>query len=73
MSAAIADKLVIAISSSALFDLDESHRVFEQEGVDVYCRYQIEHEEDLLAPGIAFPWAKKPSGGAGSPQLRMKN
>ena len=27
-----ADKLVVAISSRALFDLDESHRVFEQEG-----------------------------------------
>ncbi len=59
MSAIISDKLVIAISSRALFDLDESHRVFEQEGVDAYCRYQIEHEEDVLAPGIAFPLAKK--------------
>lgn len=59
MSPSIEKKLVIAISSRALFDLDESHQVFEKEGVDAYCRYQIEHEEDVLAPGIAFPLVKK--------------
>ena len=52
-------KLVVAISSRALFDLDESHLVFEKEGVDAYCRYQIEHEEDILNPGIAFSLVKK--------------
>jgi 5'-nucleotidase len=59
MSPSYSDKLVIAISSRALFDLDESHRVFVEEGVDAYCRYQIAHEEDVLAPGIAFPLVKK--------------
>lgn len=55
MSSPINDKLVIAISSRALFDLDASHRVFVEEGVDAYCRYQIEHEEDVLEPGIESP------------------
>src|SRR5512143_2888799 len=59
MSSPINDKLVIAISSRALFDLDESHRVFVEQGVDAYCRYQIEHEEDVLKPGIAFPLVQK--------------
>lgn len=59
MSFPINDKLVIAISSRALFDLDASHRVFVDEGVDAYCRFQIEHEEDVLEPGIAFPLVKK--------------
>jgi 5'-nucleotidase len=59
MPPTIPDKLVVAISSRALFDLDESHRVFVEEGVDAYCRYQIAHEEDVLAPGIAFPLVKK--------------
>ena len=59
MAVTFPDKLVVAISSRALFDLDESHHVFEEEGVDAYCRYQIEHEEDVLAPGIAFPLVKK--------------
>lgn len=36
-------RLAVAISSRALFDLDESHHIFEQEGIDAYCRYQIEH------------------------------
>lgn len=52
-------KLVVAISSRALFDLDASHKVFESEGIDAYCRYQIEHEEEILQPGVAFPLVKK--------------
>ena len=53
------DKLVAAISSRALFDLENSHRVFVEQGVDAYCRYQIEHEDEVLAPGVAFGLAKK--------------
>jgi 5'-nucleotidase len=54
-----ANKLVVAISSRALFDLSESHRVFEAEGEDGYARYQIAHEDDPLATGVAFPLVKK--------------
>lgn len=53
------DPLIVAISSRALFDLEESHRVFEESGVDEYCRYQIDRENDLLEPGVAFPLVKK--------------
>lgn len=53
------DKLVVAISSRALFDLEQSHQVFETEGVDAYCRYQIEHENEVLEPGVAFSLVKK--------------
>lgn len=59
MPANLDDKLVIAISSRALFDMAESHRVYEEEGVDAYCRYQIEHEDDALAPGVAFSLTRK--------------
>lgn len=52
-------KLVVAISSRALFDLDESHRIFETEGKEKFCRYQIEHEDEILAPGMAFPLVQK--------------
>jgi len=52
-------KLVVAISSRALFDLDESHGIFESEGVDAYCAYQTEHENAVLEPGVAFPLVKK--------------
>lgn len=52
-------KLVVAISSRALFDLEESHRVFVDEGLEAYSRYQIEHEDDVLEPGVAFGLVKK--------------
>lgn len=54
-----AEKLVVAISSRALFDLGDSHALFEREGLDSYARYQMAHEDDLLAPGIAFPLVQK--------------
>ncbi len=47
-------KLVIAISSRALFDLDDSHSVYEESGLESYSRYQIDHENDVLKPGDAF-------------------
>ena len=52
-------KLVVAISSRALFDLEESNRVFEEEGVEAYYQYQRTHEDEILAPGIAFPLVRK--------------
>lgn len=52
-------RLVVAISSRALFDLDESHRLFEASGEDAYARYQIEHEDTPLSPGVAFPLVQK--------------
>lgn len=51
--------LVVAISSRALFDLDASHAVYEEQGISAYCDYQIAHEEDILTPGVAFPLVKK--------------
>ena len=52
-------KLVVAISSRALFDLDESHALYESEGVDAYTTHQIAHEDQPLEPGVAFPLVKK--------------
>lgn len=52
-------KLVVAISSRALFDLDESHEIYEREGVDTYTQHQILHEDEPLEPGVAFPLVKK--------------
>jgi 5'-nucleotidase len=55
----ISHKLVIAISSRALFDLDESNTIYENEGVEKYAEYQIKHENEILQPGIAFPLVQK--------------
>lgn len=53
------EKLVIAISSRALFDLDEEHQVYESDGLAAYSQYQIDHEDTPLAKGQAFPLASK--------------
>ena len=59
MSGVSEKTLVIAISSRALFDLSDSHRVYSAEGIDAYCAYQIEHENEILEPGVAFPMVQK--------------
>lgn len=51
----LSDKLVVAISSRALFDLEHENQIFEQEGIDAYTKYQIEHENTILPKGTAFP------------------
>ena len=52
-------KLIIGISSRALFDLDDSHKIFEKEGVDAYKEHQILNEDKILNPGNAFGLVKK--------------
>ena len=52
-------RLVVAISSRALFDLDRANQIFEQQGEEAYSRHQIEKEDEPLSPGVAFPLAKK--------------
>ncbi|MEP1743370.1 MAG: 5'-nucleotidase [Kangiellaceae bacterium] len=59
MSKRLGDKLVVAISSRALFNLDESHKIFETQGVEAYSKYQIENEDSLLEQGPAFSLVKK--------------
>ena len=51
--------LAIGISSRALFDLDESHTIFENEGTAAYSKHQVENEHIILAPGVAFHLVKK--------------
>jgi 5'-nucleotidase len=51
--------LVIAISSRALFDMHESHDVFEKEGLETYAAYQVARENEPFAPGVAFPLVEK--------------
>ena len=59
MPVSFENKLVIAISSRALFDLDEGHAIYEKEGLEAYRKYQIANEENILQPGDAFPLVKK--------------
>lgn len=52
------DKLVVGISSRALFDLEEENKIFVENGLNAYEEYQITHENDVLKPGTAFPLIK---------------
>lgn len=52
-------RLVMAIASSALFDLKESDAVFRRQGLEAYRNYQIAHEKDVLEPGAGFALVKK--------------
>lgn len=52
-------RLVVAISSRALFDLEDSHSLFEREGLAAYAAFQREREDEPLQPGIAFPLVQK--------------
>lgn len=58
MSLKLDDKLVVGISSRALFDLEEENQIFEHDGLEAYSQYQLEHEDDILRPGTAFPLIK---------------
>lgn len=51
--------LTVAISSRALFDLEDSHTLFEAQGIDAYAAHQRSREDDVLEPGIAFPLVRK--------------
>ena len=48
------DKLVIAISSRALFNLEEENAIFDQEGLESYYKHQLENLDNPLAKGSGF-------------------
>jgi len=48
------DKLVIAISSRALFNLEEENAIFNEEGLESYYKHQLAHLDNPLAKGSAF-------------------
>jgi 5'-nucleotidase len=52
------DKLVIAISSRALFDLEKENRIFDEKGLEAYYDYQLTHEDTPLKRGTAFRFVK---------------
>lgn len=59
MSYPIDKKLVVAVSSSALFDLSESNSVFVEEGPQAYKDFQKKNLNKVLDKGVAFPFIKR--------------
>lgn len=52
-------RLVIGLSSSALFDLEESDNIFRTEGEEAYRKYQREMQDIPLNKGVAFPFISR--------------
>lgn len=50
--------VTIAVSSRTLFNMVHERKIYEEEGVEKYVAYQLEHENEPLKPGAAFPFVK---------------
>jgi 5'-nucleotidase len=59
MSTSLVGKLVVAISSRALFDFEEENEVFEQGDDRAYMALQLERLDMPAKPGVAFSLVKK--------------
>ncbi|WP_114809282.1 5'-nucleotidase [Paraburkholderia kururiensis] len=59
MALSLADKLVVAISSRALFDFEEENRVFETGDLQAYEALQRERLTVPARPGVAFALIRK--------------
>jgi len=59
MPYSVEGKLVVAISSRALFDFEEENRIFEAEGEPAYIALQFGRLNVPAREGVAFPLVKK--------------
>ena len=59
MAYPIERKLVIAIASSALFDLSESDKIYKEKGVNEYRKFQEKNVDKTLDKGVAFPFIRR--------------
>src|SRR4051812_30323962 len=59
MPYSVEGKLVVAISSRALFDFEEENRVFERDGEEAYIALQFGRLDVPARHGVAFPLVKK--------------
>jgi 5'-nucleotidase len=59
MSASLDGKLVVAISSRALFDFEEENEVFEQGDDRAYMALQLARLDIPAKPGVAFSMVRK--------------
>ena len=59
MALSLVDKLVVAISSRALFDFEEENRVYEEGDLQAYEALQRDRLAVPAKPGVAFPLIRK--------------
>jgi len=59
MATTLANQLVVAISSRALFDFEEENSIFEQHDDHAYMKLQLERLDQPAKPGVAHSLVKK--------------
>jgi 5'-nucleotidase len=59
MAVSLDGKLVVALSSRALFDFEDENRVFVEKDDSAYMALQLERINLPARPGVAFPLVKK--------------
>lgn len=46
--------LVVGVSTRALFNLEEENKIFEEQGIEAFKKFQMDNENELLETGTAF-------------------
>lgn len=59
MPVTLDNKLVVALSSRALFDFEEENRLFETQGDEAYTRLQLDRLDQPARPGVAYALVRK--------------
>lgn len=52
-------KLVVGISSSALFNLEKEDEIYRKNGVEAYKKYQADNKRKILDKGLAYPFIRR--------------
>ncbi len=52
-------KLVVGVSSNALFSLEKEDEIFRTQGIEAYRQYQVEYTNKILEKGPAFPFISR--------------
>lgn len=72
MGASLEGRLVVAISSRALFDFEEENRLFEASDDRAYMQLQLQRLDQPARPGVAFSLVRKLLAfNAGAPRVEV--
>lgn len=55
----IEKKLVVGVSSSALFNLEKEEAIFSNHGPEAFDQYQVDNKMNILEKGVAFPFVQR--------------
>jgi len=59
MAYPIDKKLVVGVSSNALFDLQKEDQIFREKGIKEYRKFQIHNKDKIIKKGFAFPFVER--------------